>query len=139
MTLNPFNWGVENWRLFFLISALWNFFGGVPGALKPADNLEKYYNVKTDDFITIFLNRGIWICVLIFGIGYLLVAYDPVMFYGIIIMGIIGKIAIAFLWFYLRAIGKLEMIGVIAATGDLLFTVLFIISLFSNSISPCRL
>jgi len=139
MILNPLTWDFQTWRLFFLISALWNFAGGIPAVLRPEANLEKYYNVKTDDPMTIFLNRTFWIMVLIFGVGYLLIACDPVMFYGIIYMGIIGKILVAVNWYYMRAVGKLNNVGVFGATGDLIFAILFIASLFSPVINPCRI
>ncbi len=139
MILNPLTWELQSWRLFFLIAGLWNLTGAIPAILSPANNLEKYYDVKTDDFMTVFLNRSFWIVILIFGIGYLLIAYDPGLFYGIIVMGIIGKIIVALNWYYLRGIGKAKKGVVFVATGDLLFTILFVLSLFSPVISPQRL
>ena len=106
--------------------------GAISGIVKSALNLEKFYNVKTDDFITIFLNRSFWLFVLVFGIGYFLIAANPILFYGIIIMGIIGKIIVAANWFYMFIIGKGKKILIGAAAGDLLFAVFFVLCLFSD-------
>jgi len=61
MVLNPLHWSYQVWQWFFVISGCWNLFGAVGGILKPALNLEQYYNVKTPDLITIFSNRLFWI------------------------------------------------------------------------------
>lgn len=132
MAWNPIEWSYLTWQWFFVISGCWNLIGAIPGILKPASNLEKYYNIKTEDFITLFLNRSFWLIVLLFGIGYFLIAYDPKLFYGIIIMGIIGKILVAINWIYLFVIGKGEKIIVFGAIGDSLFSIFFILCLFSN-------
>lgn len=130
--MNPIHWDDQVWRVFYVISGCWNLIAAIGGIFKPASNLEKFYRVKTDDFITIFLNRSFWITVLIFGIGYLLVAINPILFFGIVVLGIIGKIILAACWFYLFIIGKGEKIIVFAASGDLLFTLIFVLSLFSD-------
>ena len=132
MILNPLHWSYQAWQWFFVIAGCWNLLGAVDAILRPALNLEKYYGVQTDDFITIFLNRAFWIVVLIFGIGYFLIAINPILFYGIIVLGIIGKIAVAVSWIYLFKIGKGERISIFAASGDLLFTVFFLLCLFSD-------
>ena len=128
----PVNWSVLVWRIFFFISACWNFLGGINGIVRPAKNLKKYYNVQSESYITIFLNRSFWIVVLIFGIGYLLVGIDPTLFYGIVVMGIIGKIAVAINWIYIFIIKKSERIVLLGAIGDLIFTVFFVLFLFSE-------
>ena len=123
MILNPLHWSYQAWQWFFVIAGFWNLLGAVDGILRPTLNLEKYYGVQTDDFITIFLNRAFWIVVLIFGIGYFLIAINPILFYGIIVLGIIGKIVVAVSWISLFKIGKGERISIFASSGDLLFTV----------------
>ena len=123
------NWGYRSWRIFFAISAIWNFCGAIPALLFPETNLHQFYGIVTNDYYTIFLNRGLWLAVLLFGIGYAIVAYDPGRNLGIIIMGIMGKITVAIHWFYLFGIDKATGYAVFGATGDSLFTVFFIIYL----------
>ena len=135
MTWNPLHWSYQAWQLFFVIAGCWNLLGAYGGISKPVENLRQYYNVKNDDFITITLNRTFWIGVLIFGIGYFLIAVNPILFYGVIVLGIIGKITISAIWIYLFYIGKAERIAIISASGDLLFTMFFVVCLFSDIIT----
>ncbi len=135
MHWNPLHWDYQVWQWFFVVSGVWNLIGATDGLLRPALNLEKYYNVKTDDYYTLFLNRSFWWCVLIFGVGYLLIAYDPVLFYGIIVMGIIGKVIVAANWYYLYLRGRAQTAVIFGATGDSIFTVFFVLALFSDVLS----
>jgi hypothetical protein len=139
MILNPLTWDMGAWRLFFLVAGLWNLSGAIPAIVRPEKNLQQFYRIKTGDDVAVTMNRTFWVMVLLFGVGYLAIAYDPVLFYGIIFMGIVGKILVALNWYYQKASGRLQNIGVFAATGDLLFAVLFIFSLFSPAITPCTI
>ena len=123
---NPFQWDYGKWRKFFLISACWNMFGAIPALIAPQLNMLIFYGVKTSDFYTLLLNRFAWVAILIFGIGYLIIAYDPKRSVGIVIMGIIGKTCVAVLWYYLFSIDRGTGFAVLAATGDSIFTLYFI-------------
>lgn len=135
MSWNPLHWSYQAWQLFFVIAGGWNLLGAYGGILKPVENLRQYYNVKTDDFMTITLNRVFWISVLIFSVGYFLIALNPILFYGVIVLGIMGKISISAIWIYLFRIGKAEKVAIISASGDLIFTIFFIVCLFSDIIT----
>ena len=129
---NPFQWEYGKWRKFFLLSACWNMFGAIPALIAPRLNMLIFYGVKTDDFYMLLLNRFAWVAILIFGIGYLIIAYDPKRAVGIIIMGIIGKTCVAVLWYYLFGIDRATIFAVFAATGDSIFTLYFIAFLITN-------
>jgi hypothetical protein len=130
------NWGYSGWRLFFAISAVWNFSGAIHALLFPESNLQLFYGVVTGDYYTIFLNRGVWSAVLLFGMGYAIVAYDPGRNLGIIIMGIMGKIIVAICWFYLFSVDRATGYAVFGAAGDSLFTALFIFYLVQGPRGP---
>jgi hypothetical protein len=136
MNVNPFEWGYQGWRLFFLISAVWNLFGSIDGILRPANNMLRYYSLETDDNYTLFLNRSFWGAVFVFGIGYLIIAYDPGKHLGIVAMGIIGKILVSVNWFYLYGIGRAKSPALFAAVGDSLFTLFFIVYLYGGARIP---
>ena len=131
-TINPLTWSYEGWRIFFLVSALWNLTGAIPALIVPARNLKVMYNLETDDYYTVFLNRALWWAILVFGIGYLIIAYDPGRHLGIVLMGIIGKTVIAAHWYYLFGKGRATYAVVLAATGDSIFTVFFVLYLFNG-------
>ncbi|MBW1984939.1 MAG: hypothetical protein JRI53_09480 [Deltaproteobacteria bacterium] len=132
MNVNPLEWSYQGWRLFFLISAIWNLLGCIEGTLLPAKNMLRYYGVETDDSHTLFLNRSFWGAVLVFGIGYLIIAYDPGKHLGIVAMGIIGKILVSANWFYLYGTGRAKAPALFAAVGDSIFTFFFIVYLYSG-------
>ena len=127
--MNPLSWNYSTWQKFFAVSAAWNFFGAIPALINPQLNLIMFYGFSSDDYYTILLNRGFWASVFIFGIGYIIIAYDPGRSLGIIIMGIIGKIFVAITWFYLFAVDRAEISAVLAGGGDSIFTVFFILYL----------
>ena len=133
----------RRWRLFFLVSGLWNLGGAIPALVSPRLNLQLMYGIfKTDEsslrFYLEFLNRGFWMAVLVFGIGYLIIATNPGKHLGIVVMGIIGKVIVAMSWFFLFAMGKATGFAVFAATGDSLFTVFFILYLVRGPRSPLQ-
>ena len=119
----------QNWRIFFAVAASWNLIGAVGSLIAPRMNLTKFYGIETDDYHMIFLNRAIWLVVLMFGCGYLAIAYSPVDHVDIIVFGIAGKILIAISWFYLFARGRAKIWAFLAAFGDSIFTVFFILFL----------
>ncbi len=125
--LNPFIWDYPTWRKFFLISALWNFSGGIPAACFPALNMKLFYGISTSNFMAIHLNFAFWVTVILFGIGYLMIAYSPFQNRGLVILGILGKSLVAIGWYYLYIVDRATIVSVLAGTGDLIFTVYFII------------
>lgn len=125
--LNPFAWDYGAWRKFFAVSGCWNMIGAIPAVISPRLNLKLMYGLSTNDYYNLMLNRSLWIAILIFGVGYFLIALDPRRYFGIIVMGIIGKIAVAVIWFHMFSIGTATFMAAFAATGDSIFTVFFIL------------
>ena len=131
----------RRWKLFFLVSGLWNLGGAIPALVSPRLNIQLMYGLfPTEEsslwFYLELLNRGFWMAVLVFGIGYLIIATNPGKHLGIVVMGIIGKILVALVWYYLFAMGKAAGFAVFAATGDSLFTVFFVLYLVRGPRSP---
>ncbi len=125
--LNPTIWEYETWRKFFLVSALWNFCGAIPGIFFLFLSMRLFYGVQTDDYHTLFLSSLFWGAVLMFGIGFLIVANAPIKNLGIIVLGAVAKIIVAFVWYYIYFLYKdrATIIVVSAATGDLAFAIYF--------------
>jgi lipid-A-disaccharide synthase-like uncharacterized protein len=119
----------QNWRIFFAVAASWNLIGAVGALIAPRMNLEKFYGIETDDDNMIFLNRAFWWVVFLFGCGYLAIAYSPIDHVDIIFFGIAGKIMVAINWFYLCARGRARIWAFLAALGDSIFTIFFILFL----------
>ncbi len=130
--LNSFGWTYENWKTFFFVAALWNLLAAIPAIIRPDLYFKIYYGLATDDPYTIMLNRSFWIAVAIFGMGYWMVSRNPEKQTGIIVMGIVGKFAVAISWYYMVFTGMAEFMPFFGATGDSIFTVYFVIYLLSG-------
>ena len=124
--LNPIKWGYQTWRKFFLIAAMWNFSFAFPALLFPSLEVRLMYGIQTSDFYILYLNTAFFLTVLVFGIGYLIIAYDPGKHLGIVLMGIIGKTMVCIGFYYLFSIDRVTLLPVFGGTGDLLFTLYFI-------------
>lgn len=124
--LDPRGWELAAWKKFFVIAGLWNFAFAVPAFLMPALNFRLVYGFSTGDFYHIWLNTVFFVVVFIFGIAYLMIAYDPPGNTGLIILGIIGKTVVGISFYYLYAIDRVTILPVLGGTGDLIFTFYFI-------------
>ncbi len=126
--LNPTKWDADIWKKFFLIAALWNLSGAVPGIFMSGLNLRLFYGIQTTDFHTLFLNSMFWGAVLVFGIGYLIVAKDIGKNPGIVTLGVICKSLVALVWYYIYFFGcnRATILVVGAATGDVIFVGYFV-------------
>ena len=100
---------------------------GVSVLLAPLSSLRLLYGHEpsADDQLLIMLDRDYAYCVLIFGLGYGIVAIDPRQNHGLIWLGIIGKLGMV------ATLGQRWLTDVAtawvlpAAAGDLAFAVLF--------------
>lgn len=81
---------MKAWRIFFVVAALFNAFGGVMGLL----SFEKPFadaGLPAPNYP--FFAQLLFIAVIIFGIGYAMVAADPLRNRGIVWLGLLSKIA----------------------------------------------
>ncbi|MBI9078038.1 MAG: hypothetical protein JEZ02_21755 [Desulfatibacillum sp.] len=134
--LAPSGWTYSQWRKFFVIAALWNILSAVPATLWPEFNMKIFYDVLYGDDYAVMLNRCFWISVLIFGIGYAIVSNAPEKNQGIIVMGVLGKIAVTINWISLVLDGDATFVAFLGAAGDSIFTVYFIYFLASGPHNP---
>ncbi|MBU0994842.1 MAG: hypothetical protein KJ737_20310 [Proteobacteria bacterium] len=130
--LNPGIWSLSNWKQFFVIAGIWNFCYTVPALTMPKFYFYMMYGFETVDFYKIYLNSVFFVAVGIFGIGYFIIASDPPKHKGIIVLGIIGKTAVAGLFYYLYAIDRVTFLPPMGGTGDLIFTGYYTYYLFKG-------
>ena len=110
----------------FLISAIWNLIGAIFGYFNTAYTFNGFFNRELSDPLIYAIYQGAWGTTLVYFIGYLIVANNPLKHTGIVIVGGIGKIgfAISLLKFYLAGLAGPVVFVVIA--GDFIFALLFI-------------
>ncbi|MBU2552699.1 MAG: hypothetical protein KKB20_30075 [Proteobacteria bacterium] len=134
--MNPLAWDYQTWRVVFLIAALMNFVGAAGALWRPAQNIKLMYGLENSPDLLLFLNRWLWWIVLLFGIGYLLIAWEPARFPGIVIMGAVGKALFAANWIYLRAHGRATNLVLFPSAWDTVFALLFLIYLIGGPRLP---
>lgn len=112
-------------RIFFLVSALWNFIGSVPGLLDSAGMFEREFGRALLDPVLVAVYRGAWGTAFIYGFGFLMVAYNPIRHSGVVMMGGIGKalFALNLLLMYLN--GWTSDFAVVVILGDVVFVLVF--------------
>lgn len=114
-------------RLFFIVAAVWNLAGGLPGTLFPAVMFEREFGRVLEDPAFIAIYRGAWGTSLLYGIGWLIVASAPVRHWGIVAIGGLGKalFALNLAGMYLK--GWTSEFALLVIFGDALFVLGFII------------
>lgn len=127
------NW--TYWRRLFLLAALWNFCGaGVAFWDLEANAREFYLTPEEAVHPVLMLNLTIvWWTVLTFGLGYLLVAWEPRKNHGILGIAALGKLAVGYLWVKGYWLGLVSEIALAGGAGDVIFAVMFLLFLVQNS------
>lgn len=135
--LNPTKWNDDAWRTFFIVAALWNLSGALPGILFPNLSLWLFYGIQAGGFHTILLSTLFWLMVMAFGIGYLIVSRDPAKNPGIVVLGIITKSLVAIVWYYIYFFcdDRATILVVGGASGDIIFAGYFAYHLAKGSSS----
>jgi membrane-bound ClpP family serine protease len=118
------------WKITFLISGLYTAGGVLPGIFNPKLVLLDFTGQIIEDWITLYFFRSLWITVLVFGIGFFMVALKPVKHIGIVIMGLLGKLFFASNVLFQYSHEKVSQMAMIAAFIDLIFVLLFGIFIF---------
>jgi len=119
----------------FLVAAIYNFLGaGVP-IVDPSRHFEVFFQVTaSNDPILMMTTQAFWVTVFFFGIGYYMIARDPIHNRGIIWLGAIGKVYVFCLWTWHYVAGLTAPFALIGATGDLVFATLFFLYLKNNPV-----
>jgi hypothetical protein len=110
----------------FLASAAWNFIGAGFGYFNTEYTFQGIFNRELNDPLFYEIYKGAWGTTLMFFIGYLIVAYNPVKHSGLALIGGIGKFffAIAELKLYLS--GLANSVILIIVVGDFIFCAFFV-------------
>lgn len=112
-------------RVLFLVSAIWNFAGAVPGLMDAAGMFEREFGRELTDPVMVAVYRGAWGTALLYGFGFLLVAINPVRHTGIVLMGGTGKALFALNLFFMYLNGWTSPFAILVIVGDIVFIGLF--------------
>ncbi|MCP5032469.1 MAG: hypothetical protein GY939_11735 [Actinomycetia bacterium] len=110
----------------FLVAALWNFAGAVPGFFDSAGSFSREFDRELSDPVMIAVYRGAWGTALLYGFGFLMVAWNPVRHSGVVLMGGIGKAFFAINLLYMYSNGWTSSFALVVIGGDIVFVILFV-------------
>lgn len=71
--------------------------------------------------------RGAWATAFLYGLGFLMVAYNPVRHTGIVLMGGVGKALFALNLLVMYLNGWTSDFAIVVIAGDAIFVVLFVV------------
>jgi len=111
-------------RIFFVIAALWNFAGAIPGLMDTAGMFEREFGRPLADPVMVAVYRGAWGTALLYGFGFLLVALNPQRHTGIVAMGGLGKALFALNLLQMHLNGWTSDFAIV---GDVLFVAIFLV------------
>jgi hypothetical protein len=129
MTLNPMDWSENAWQIFFALMAVWNLVVALPGLVAPRRGFRLLYGADTDRFYEYFQHWSISVVVLLFGVGYGIVAIAPSANLGLVLLGFIGKVFFAATMTTLYFKWRATMVALITAVADGVFAVFFLLYL----------
>ncbi len=113
---------MTGWRLTFFAAALFNFAVGLPMVIAPG-LVGGGLGMATADPFTL---RLIGWMITTFGIGYAMVGLEPRKHRGIVLLGIIGKVGVIALTWWLAWRGLVARDFALLAGGDLFFVAVFV-------------
>jgi len=116
-----------SFRSLFVIAALWNFAGALPGLFDSAGMFEREFGRNLADPVMVAVYRGAWVTALLYGFGFLIVALNPVRHTGVILMGGLGKGLFALNLAYMYLNGWTSDFAIVVIAGDVIFFMLFVV------------
>lgn len=116
-------------RVLFLVSAMWNFAGAIPGLADSTGMFAREFGRELADPVMLAIYRGAWGTALLYGFGFLMVAWNPLRHSGVVVMGGLGKALFALNLFYMRQNGWTSDLAVVVIAGDAIFVALFLLYL----------
>lgn len=125
----------KGWSIMFYIAAAFNIIAAIGALLTPAEsNALMMYGSKTAlaNPAASINTQAFLVFVLIFGIGYAMVAMDPTKNRGIVWLGILGKLYVFTAWGIYYKSGIVTLTAFAGTFGDLIFTILFIMFLIKT-------
>lgn len=128
--MEPRAFNVPLFRTFFIIAALWNLLGAVFGYFNTSLTFQQFFSRELSDPLIYAIYQGSWGTTLVYFVGYLIVALNPVKNSGIVIVGGIGKVAFAIKLLQLLLLHTANPVVLIVIIGDSVFSLLFLYYFF---------
>ncbi|MCB0995509.1 MAG: hypothetical protein KDB21_10485 [Acidimicrobiales bacterium] len=110
----------------FVVAAVWNLAGALPGFLDSDGMFAREFGRDLADPVMEIVYRGAWGTALLYGLGFLMVARDPVRHTGVVLMGGLGKAFFALHLLYMYLQGWTSQFALVVIAGDAVFVGCFV-------------
>jgi hypothetical protein len=121
---------IKAMRILFIVSALWNFAGSIPGLTNSEAMFLQEFGRELSDPVMIAVYRGAWVTSFLYAFGFLMAAYNPARHSGVVMMGGFGKMLFALNLLHMYLQGWTSSFALVVFLGDVLFVAAFILYLF---------
>jgi hypothetical protein len=132
--MDPAIWSDDCWRTFFAAMAVWNLAIALPGIVTPSRGFRLMYGVDTDRFYELYQHWTVSAVVLLFGVGYGIIAIEPSANLGLVLVGFLAKAfaasLITILFSRRRATRFAFVVAAVDAVSALVFLRYLTVSLF---------
>lgn len=110
----------------FIVAAVWNLIGAGFGYFNTEFTFQGIFGRELNDPLFYEIYKGAWGTTLLFFIGYLMVAYNPIKHSGLALIGGIGKFFFAIAELQLFLSGLANSLILIIVLGDFIFCLFFV-------------
>ncbi len=117
---------------FFWLAAAWNLSAAAIALFASAHHTASFFGpgAKVEGLIAQMNTQLWWVSVLLFGVGYAIVALDPRRNHGIVFLAALGKTYVGLLWVWSFTRDEVTVLGLAGGLGDLAFAAVFAIFLW---------
>ena len=120
------------WKLFFVFAGLFNLLAGGSFMAFPGQMFKLATGQETTDPAALYIFFLFGFVIVVFGIGYVLVGFNPASNRGIVVIGALGKSLLFLLALYGYQHGVATLLLVILTFGDVIWACLFAYYLLKN-------
>ncbi len=119
------------YRILFLVAFLWNMAGGIVPLLDLESSFQLMYGVSVpvEQSLAYLGWEAFWVSVLLFGVGYLFLALNPLKNHGVVVLAIVGKSYIGLRWILMFLDGSATWFALLGGLGDVAFALVFVVAL----------
>ena len=116
------------WKLVFYAAAAYNLLAAAVALAAPRFHADRFFTeaIESSGAIAQVDTQGFWVFVLLFGVGYALVARDPSKNHALVLLAALGKTYVFGAWAWHWFQGTMTTFALLGGIGDLLFAGAFL-------------
>ncbi len=120
------------WKPLFYVAAAYNIAAAAVALIAPRFHTESFFgpDAVIEGSVAFVNTQAFWVSVLLFGVGYWMVARDPSKNHGIVLLAAIGKTYVFAIWAWHYAQGSMTAFALFGGVGDLVFAGIFAVFLW---------